>query len=158
VEELIKRLARGGIDAEGLSLNAPSAGDPEESSRERLKIAERYMEECTEYIEKGDAVQASEKAYKAAEEVVKALAEKYRTPEYGRFLKEGRWYAYLLSMASKTLAKNLGDWIQDGWNAAYDLHVWGFHEGKLTIEYVKVGVEKIKKMLNEAKIALQQNR
>ena len=157
MEESIKKPARRGIDVEGLLLDALSAGDPEESSRERLKIAERYMEECAEYIEKGDAVQASEKAYKAAEEVVKALAEKYRTPEYGRFLREGRWYTYLLSMASKTLAKNLGDWVQDGWNAAYDLHVWGFHEGKLTIDYVKAGVEKIKKMLNEAKTAIQQS-
>ncbi|MGC9131933.1 MAG: PaREP1 family protein, partial [Pyrobaculum sp.] len=92
---------------------------PEESSRERLKLAERYMEECQEYINKGDAVQASERAYKAAEEVVKALAERYRTPEYGRFLREGRWYTYLLSMASKTLAKNLGDWVQDGWNTPF---------------------------------------
>ena len=155
MEELIKKLEKRGINVEELLLDALSAGDPEESSRERLKLAERYMEECQEYVNKGDAVQASEKAYKAAEEVVKALAEKYRTPEYGRFLREGRWYTYLLSMASKTLAKNLGDWVQDGWNAAYDLHVWGFHEGKLTIEYVKTGVDKVKKMLDEARKILQ---
>ncbi|MCU7787764.1 PaREP1 family protein [Pyrobaculum sp. 3827-6] len=155
MEELIKKLEKRGINVEELPLDALSAGDPEESSRKRLKLAERYMEECQEYVNKGDAVQASEKAYKAAEEVVKALAEKYRTPEYGRFLREGRWYTYLLSMASKTLAKNLGDWIQDGWNAAYDLHVWGFHEGKLTIEYVKTGVDKVKKMLDEARKILQ---
>jgi hypothetical protein len=40
-------------------------------------------------------------------------------------------------MASRTLAKELGYWVLDGWNAAYDLHVWGFHEGKYAINHVK---------------------
>jgi len=35
-------------------------------------------------------VQASEKAYKAAEEVVQALAAKFRTAEYNEALREGR--------------------------------------------------------------------
>ncbi|ADY01914.1 PaREP8 domain containing protein [Vulcanisaeta moutnovskia 768-28] len=157
MEGLIRRLMELGIDVNELLLDALGAKDPEESSRERISIAEKYMRECEEYVNKGDAAQASEKAYKAAEEVIKALAEKFRTPEYDRFLREGRWYTYLLSMASKTLAKSLGDWVIDGWNAAYDLHVWGFHEGKLTIDYVKVGVNKVRKMLDEAKeILLQQ--
>ena len=34
-------------------------------------------------------MQSSEKAYKVAEEVVKALAEKYNTQEYQQSLKEG---------------------------------------------------------------------
>ena len=68
---------------------------------------------------------------------------------------EGRWYTYLLSMASKTLASGLGDWVIDGWNAAYDLYVWGFHEGKLMVDYVRVGAEKVKKMLNEARKVLE---
>jgi HKD family nuclease len=58
---------------------------------ERIKLAENYLKETEEYLNKGDAVQASEKAYKVAEEVVKALAEKFRTPEYQSFLREGRW-------------------------------------------------------------------
>ncbi len=109
------------------------------------------MSEAREYVDKGDAVQASEKLYKAAEEVVKALAEKYRTPEYQEFMREGRWHTYLLGMASKTLAKELGYWVLDGWNAAYDLHVWGFHERKYTIEYVKVSMKKIEEMVREAR-------
>jgi len=94
--------------------------------RERINIAEAYMAECREYLDKGDPVQASEKAYKAAEEVIKALAEKFKTVEYQEALREGRWYTYLLSRASKTLASQLGDWVLDGWNSAYDLHVWAF--------------------------------
>ncbi|MGC8571628.1 MAG: PaREP1 family protein [Caldivirga sp.] len=67
------------------------------------------------------------------------------------FIKEGQWYTYLLGMASKTLAKELGYWVLDGWNAAYDLHVWGFHEGKYAISHVKVSIVKIEEMISEAK-------
>lgn len=140
-----------GIDVNEVLLDALSREDPNYTSEERIKLAENYLKESEEYLNKGDAVQASEKAYKVAEEVVKALAEKFRTPEYQSFLREGRWYTYLLSMASKTLSKALGDWVINGWNSAYDLHVWGFHEGKLSLDYVKIGVEKVKEMLNEAK-------
>ena len=153
--ELIKKLIEKGVDVNDLLLDVLSIKDPDESSIERIKLAEKYLMEYEEYASKEDAVQASEKAYRAAEEVVKALAERFRTREYERFLAEGRWYTYLLSMASKTLARQLGDWIIDGWNAAYDLHVWGFHEGKLTIDYVRVGAEKVKRMLNEAKRILE---
>ncbi len=87
------------------------------------------MEEARQYIDKGDAVWAGEGAYKAAEECIKALAEKFNTPEYQEFVRVGVWYTYLLGMASKTLASQLGYWVVDGWNAAYDLHVWVFMRG-----------------------------
>ncbi|MDT7902655.1 MAG: PaREP1 family protein [Caldivirga sp.] len=32
----------------------------------------------------------------------------------------------MLSRVSKTLASQLGDWVLDGWNSAYGLHVWAF--------------------------------
>ncbi|MFP3483701.1 MAG: PaREP1 family protein [Caldivirga sp.] len=84
------------------------------------------MAECHEYLDRGDPVHASERAYKATEEVIKALAEKFKTVEYQEALREGRWYTYLLSRVSKTLASQLGDWVLDGWNSAYGLHVWAF--------------------------------
>ncbi|WP_048062865.1 PaREP1 family protein [Caldivirga maquilingensis] len=151
MEELIKKLTSRGIDVTELLLDALSMQDPEESMRERIAVAEKYLSEAKQYIDKGDAVQASEKAYKAAEEVIKALAEKHRTPEYQEFLREGRWYTYMLGMASKTLTKELGYWVLDGWNTAYDLHVWGFHEGKYTINHVKVSIMKIEEIIKEAK-------
>ena len=155
VEELVKKLAGKGVDVVELLLDALGAEDPEESVGERLALAEKYLEEAKQYVERGDAVQASEKAYKAAEEVVKALAERFKTPEYYKFMQTGKWHTYLLGMASKTLAKQLGGWVSDGWNAAYDLHVWGFHERKYDVEYVKVGLAKVEEMVREAKKALQ---
>jgi hypothetical protein len=150
MEELIKKLEERGIDAIDVLLDALSKVDPSESDKERINPVEKLMKECNDYLNRGDPVQASEKVYKIAEEIVKALAEKFRTPEYEEFLKEGRWYIYLLSKASKTLALKLGDWIIDGWNSAYDLYIWGFHERKLTIDYVKIGIKKVEKMFEEA--------
>jgi hypothetical protein len=150
MEEVIKKLEERGIDAIDVLLDALSKVDPRESAKERINLVEKLMKECNDYLNRGDPVQASEKAYKIAEEIVKALAEKFRTPEYEEFLKEGRWYIYLLSKASKTLALKLGDWIIDCWNSAYDLYIWGFHERKLTIDYVKIGIKKVEKMFEEA--------
>ncbi|QPG48894.1 hypothetical protein HFC64_02085 [Saccharolobus solfataricus] len=39
----------------------------------RLEIAEKYTAEAYEYLKKGDTIQASGKAYKVAEEIVKAI-------------------------------------------------------------------------------------
>lgn len=151
LEEVIRKLEEKGVDVTEALLDILSREDPEDSSKERISLAEKYMQESKEYAEKGDVVQASEKAYKVAEEVVKALAEKFKTEEYEEFLKEGRWYTYLLGKASKTLSKKLGYWVLDGWNAGYDLHVWGFHERKYSVEDVKVSLKRIEEMLIEAK-------
>ena len=150
MEELIKKLEERGIDAIDVLLDTLSKVDPSESAKERINLVEKLMKECNDYLNQEDPVQASEKAYKIAEEMVKALAEKFKTPEYEEFLKEARWYIYLLSKASKTLALKLGDWIIDGWNSAYDLYIWGFHERKLTIDYVKIGIKKVEKIFEEA--------
>ncbi|BFH74760.1 hypothetical protein SJAV_27040 [Sulfurisphaera javensis] len=103
-------------------------------------------------MKKGDTVQASEKAYKVAEEIVKALAEKFNTLEYQQ---EGKWYAYTLGNVAYELSKTLGDWLNKGWVTAYYLHVWGFHEGKLKdiegyVKTVKEMYEKAKKILTES--------
>ncbi|GAB6944775.1 PaREP1 family protein [Vulcanisaeta sp. JCM 14467] len=155
VDELIRKLVNKGVDVAELLLDALSVVDPQEGIRERIRLAEEYLEEARQYVDKGDAVQASGKAYKAAEEVIKALAEKFNTPEYQEFVKVGRWYTYLLGMASKTLANRLGYWVVDGWNAAYDLHVWGFHERKYSVEYVKIGIARVEELVREARKVLQ---
>jgi len=107
MEELIKKLEERGIDALDVLLDALSKADPSESDKERINLVEKLMKECKDYLNRGDPVQASEKAYKIAEGIVKALAEKFKTTEYEEFLKEGGWYIYLLSKASKTLALSM---------------------------------------------------
>lgn len=154
MEDLIKRAEEKGLSVEDLIILALSREDPQEGVRLRLRLAEEFMRECDEFLSKGDAVQASEKAYKVAEEIVKALAEKFNTQEYQQFVKEGRWYTYLLSKASSALSSRLGNWIVDGWSSAYLLHAWGFHEAKLTVNDVLPFINRVRDMLKEAKKVL----
>jgi hypothetical protein len=154
VEELIRRAEELGINVEDLLISLISKNDPREEIKLRLELARKYMKECEEYLKNGDSVQASEKAYKVAEEVVKALAEKFNLEEYQKTLKEGRWYTHLLVSASSKLSQKLGDWVLSGWDAGYSLQVWGFHEAKLTVSDVIPRVEKVKKMLEESEKVL----
>jgi hypothetical protein len=147
MEELLKRAEDMGINVEDVLI---SRNDPKEEIKLKLELARKYMRECEEYLKNGDAVQASEKAYKVAEELIKALAEKFNLEEYQKALKEGRWYTYLLVSTSSKLSQKLGDWVLSGWDAGYTLHVWGFHEAKLTVGDIIPRVEKIRKMLEES--------
>ncbi|BFH72098.1 hypothetical protein SJAV_00420 [Sulfurisphaera javensis] len=65
----------------------------------------------------------SEKAYKVAKEIVKALAEKFNTSEYQQYLKEGRLYTYTLGNVAYNLSKTLGGWLNKGWITAYYLRI-----------------------------------
>jgi hypothetical protein len=102
---------------------------------------ERYLEEGKSYINSEDAVQASEKLYKAVEECIKFLAERYKLPEYEEAGKDGRWRTYLLGKAAGKLAEELNQKeIGEAWAKAFEIHVWGFHEGKYDIEDIKRSV------------------
>ena len=151
MEELIKKAEEKGINIEDLIIFALSKEDPQEGVKLRLILAEKYMTEAEEYLKKGDAVQASEKTYKVAEEIVKALAEKFNLSEYQQAVKEDRWHTYTLANAAIKLSLKLGDWVKNGWNSAYTLHVWGFHEAKLDLDSVKNLLQDVRKMLEESK-------
>ncbi|MBB5254253.1 PaREP1 family protein [Sulfurisphaera ohwakuensis] len=151
MEELIKKAEEKGINVEDLIILALSKLDPNEGVKIRLELAEKYLSEAKDYLSKGDAIQASEKAYKTAEEIVKALAEKFNLPEYQQAIKEGRWYTYNLGHAAAKLSLKLGDWVKAGWNSAYVLHVWGFHEAKFDLDTVKIMISDIERMIREAR-------
>jgi plasmid stabilization system protein ParE len=126
--------------------------DPRVALEARVELAERYLAEAKEYLAKGDAVQASEKLYKVVEECIKALAQHYDTPEHREAAREGRWWAQLLGKAARRLARELNEpRITDAWSRAYDVHVWGFHEAKYTVEDVKEDVGYVEWLLNYVK-------
>ena len=50
--------------------------DPEYRIEVHLALSEKYLKEAEEFLEKGDCVQASEKVWGAASQIVKALAAK----------------------------------------------------------------------------------
>jgi hypothetical protein len=148
------------IERRGLSVVYPPAFsrglDPGIAAGARVELAEKYLAEAEEHLARGDAVQASEKLYKVVEECIKALAELYDTPEHREAAREGRWLAQLLGKAARRLARELNEpRIEYAWAVAYDVHVWGFHEAKYTIEDVKGDLEHASWLLNYTKQAAE---
>jgi hypothetical protein len=47
----------------------------------RIEIIKNLFTEAEEYLAKGDAIQSSEKLYKATEECIKLLSERFNLPE-----------------------------------------------------------------------------
>lgn len=126
--------------------------DPSAVAEARIGLAEKFLEEAREYIAKGDAIQASEKLYKVAEECVKALAEVLRVPEAEEAWKSRRWYTWLLGSAARSIADKLNKpEVVEAWALAYDVHVWGFHEAKYTVDKVSWGLKYFEKLLDMAK-------
>jgi hypothetical protein len=124
--------------------------------REDIKSIERFLVEGKEYITKGDPVQASEKLYKAVEDCIKLLAERHELLEYEKAERDGRWRSYLLAQAARGLAGDLGrKEIEDAWLRAFNIHVWGFHEGKLDVEYIKQDVPYVEWLVNYVKESLR---
>jgi hypothetical protein len=116
----------------------------------RLELARRLLAEAEEYLAKGDAVQSSEKLYKAAEECIKALAERLNLKEVREAEEKGRWTVTLLEKAVGKLVDKLGVDVEFGWAEANYLHVWGFHEAKLDVEDVKRRIPIIRRLVDLA--------
>jgi len=111
------------------------------------ELAFKFLSEGEGLLEGEDAIQASEKLYKAAEEAVKSLAEVYASDIYEEAKSKGRWTVRLLEKAIDTLAGELGEEIERYWEAAWFLHVEGFHETRLDISSVKRRLKYVKKLV-----------
>ena len=107
-----------------------------------------FVDEGKRYIELGNSIQASEKLYKAAEEAVKSLAQIYADGVWKEVERKGRWTSPLLFEAVLQIAKNLKmKEMRRYWDTAWTLHVEGFHEGRLSVEYIKEAVEDIEDLV-----------
>ena len=96
--------------------------------------------------------------YKAAEEVVKAIAVALDLEEVKEALGRGRWTTKLLDDVVWSAGLKLGvKELQYLWDSAYKLHVDGFHEARLTSDEVVRRVGAIETLVNMAKKVVQQN-
>ncbi len=119
---------------------------------DKITLIENMMKEAKKYIEEKNAIQASEKLYKVAEECIKILAEKEGIPEFEKAQQKEQWQTYLLSKAATSLAEKLKEEkIITAWADAYDVHVWGFHELKFSMKDVKARIKPIEWLLNFTK-------
>jgi len=109
----------------------------ENTGFERVGVIKLLLIEASDFLMRGDAVQSSEKLYKAAEECIKALSEVFELEEVKAAEEKERWTVTLLEKAVRKLTNKLGIEVQLGWDAANHLHIWGFHEAKLDKEDVE---------------------
>jgi sulfatase maturation enzyme AslB (radical SAM superfamily) len=114
-----------------------------------LKLALKYFEEGKNLVDK-DSVQASEKLYKAAEEIVKMLTMYFNLSDVLENVKKrGRWTVAELERAVEAISERFGEWFISLWDIAWALHVWGFHEAKLDSKAVKVRLRYLERMILE---------
>jgi hypothetical protein len=120
------------------------------SVESHLELSAKYLNEGKSLID-NDPIQASEKLYKAAEEVVKALTIYFNLNDIVEKVDERkRWAVTELDKASRLVSEKLGKWFRSSWDTAWALHVWGFHEAKLDSESVRDRLPDIEKMVMEA--------
>ena len=126
----------------------------------KLEFIKLLLIEADDFLMKGDAVQSSEKLYKAAEECVKALSEVFKLEEVKAAEEKGGWTVTLLEKAVRKLTNKLGIEVQLGWDAANHLHVWGFHEAKLDKEDVEGRIPIIRRLVKllEKQLAMNEKR
>jgi hypothetical protein len=117
------------------------------SSQIKLLIL-KWIKEADELLEKGDVVQASEKYYKAAEEAIKLLVKTLNlTNILEKVAKRKVWDSRLLFDAARMISQE----IYNIWKNAWYLHVYGFHEMKLSDKEVKLissNIHRIEDILN----------
>jgi len=150
---LFDEITKKGIDIESYIIDLLTKMfnlDPTVSVESHLELSMKYLNEGKSLIDK-DPIQASEKLYKAAEEVVKALTIYFNLSDIMEKVNERkRWTVTEMDKASRLISEKLGKWFRSSWDTAWALHVWGFHEAKLDSESVRDRFPDIEKMVIEA--------
>ena len=116
--------------------------DPESKAEVHLTLSDKYMKEAEEYLNKGDYVQASEKAWGAASQMVKAVAAKK-----GKDLKShSELHSFVLTLKNEVKDPEL----RRLWQAATSLHQ-NFYENWLPADFVRESIEDVKEFIKRIK-------
>jgi uncharacterized protein (UPF0332 family) len=119
--------------------------DPPERAEFHRSLAEKFLREAEELLAKGDYLQASEKAWGAAAQMVKAVAAKK-----GKELKShGDLWRFVLEVAGEN------NELRRLWHVANTLHQ-NFYEGWIPPEGVRRAMEDVKQFINMMKKLLDE--
>jgi uncharacterized protein (UPF0332 family) len=114
--------------------------DPEAKAELHLKLCEKYMREAEDLLARKDYAQASEKAWGASSQMVKALAAKEG--------KELRSHASLWEYVDE-IAEKFGDIeLRHLWGRANNLHQ-NFYESWMPPREVELSVKDVKNLLEK---------
>jgi len=104
------------------------------------------LREARRFLEEGDGVQASEKAWGAATQVLKAVA--------AREGKELRSHALLWSFVSELREKRGDEEMAVWWHMANSLHT-NFYEGWMLLGEVKLALQGVEKFVGKLRSWIQ---
>ncbi len=126
------------VEALSKILNEPL--DPDTRVEMHLKLSEKYLKDAEAFLTKGDYVQASEKAWGAASQIVKALAAR----EGREIRSHGELHRYVAELSKKKGDRE----IMRLWFSATSLHQ-NFYENWFPEEAVMSGVEDVKSFVEK---------
>jgi HEPN domain-containing protein len=119
--------------------------DPPERAEFHRGLAEKFLREAEELLARGDYLQASEKAWGAAAQIVKAVAAKK-----GKELKSrGDLWRFVLEVAGEN------DELRRLWHVANTLHQ-NFYEGRIQPEGVRRAVDDVKRFVGKMRELLDE--
>jgi uncharacterized protein (UPF0332 family) len=133
IEELV-------VEILSKALNTPL--DLSEKLGLHLKLSEKFLKEAEEFLIKGDYVQASEKSWGAAAQMIKALA----TKEGKELKSHSSLWIYMNDLVKRTQDSEL----RRLWWTVNLLHQ-NFYENFMTSEDVILAVEDVKKFIEKLK-------
>ena len=148
IEKKLKEEAeRAGISEEELMIEALSKFlnetlDPETKAEIHLKLSEKYLRDAEKFLIKKDFIQASEKAWGAAAQIVKALAAK----EGKELRSHGELHRYVAELSKEKDDKE----IMKFWFSATSLHQ-NFYENWFPEEAVRSAMEDVKNFIEKLK-------
>ncbi len=127
------------------TLNVPL--DPGDRVEFHLRLCEKYLHESEELLARGNYVQASEKAWRAAVQIVKALA--------AREGRELRGYAELWRFVDEVAGRLNDVELRRLWRTANVLHQ-NFYENWMPPGDVRYAMEDVKEFVGKLRKLLQQ--
>jgi hypothetical protein len=144
LEELRRRAEGEGSGMEGVVADAVTTylglNDPDTQAKVYLQLSRKYLREADEFLAKGDHVQASEKAWGAAAQMVKMVASKRGV----NLRSHGELHKFVAQLA----AENGDEEIRELWQSAGMLHQ-NFYENWLPKEMVTGNIEDVKELVRK---------
>ncbi|MDT7887163.1 MAG: PaREP1 family protein [Thermoproteota archaeon] len=144
-KKLKEEVERTGVSEEELIIEALSKFlneplDPETKAEIHLKLSEKYLRNAEEFLTKKDLVQASEKAWGAATQIVKALAAK----EGKELRSHGELHKYVAELSKEKDDRE----IMKFWFLATSLHQ-NFYENWFPEEAVRSAIKDVKNFIEK---------
>ena len=145
VERLRKEASKYGESVEGFIIDILSKNlnlDPEDVVKIRLKLAEKYIKEANKLLLEGEYSQASEKAWGASSQVIKAVAAKRG--------EELRSHKDVWEYATRISRETGDDKLLKLFHVANSLHV-NFYENWMTKEAVENGIRAVEELIKRSR-------